>query len=129
MDNIHSLRAHSHFLLTVPAVVCEVNIACVYFKTSSGITIGEGSGFNSSVSHSVPRNHDNNIIIPFMGSCGSSSMTSGITGDGGGLFPSSGSTSNSAVKTSVPGSAGRLGPGDFRKVQNSLITALHMKIY
>lgn len=103
--------------------MCDVNICCAYFQTSSGITIREGSSFNSSASHSVPHNHDNTeavflcnaAVIPFMGSCGGS-LPSGITGDGGGLSIlslSSGSTSDSSVKTAAsdPGSAGRLGPG------------------
>lgn len=52
-----------------------------------------------------------------MGSCGGS-LTSGITGGGGGLSVlslSSGSTLDSSVQpvASVPGSAGRLGPGDL----------------
>ena len=54
IDNIPSLRAYSLFLLTVPAVVCNVNIGWAYFQTSSGITIREGSSFNSSVSHRKP---------------------------------------------------------------------------
>lgn len=54
--NNKTLPQSSFSVLLTAAVASNVNINYAYFQTSFGSTIREGSGFNSSMSRSVPRN-------------------------------------------------------------------------